>query len=570
MEITTNSSEILTTTQESCNILVDLLISYGVKHVVVSPGSRNAPIIIGLSARNEITKHIIVDERSAAFVAIGMAQELNTPVAIVCTSGSAVLNYAPAIAEAYYQQLPIIIISADRPMEWIDQNDSQTIIQNDILKNIVKTSYNIPAECISPSMQWYCNRTINEALQHATALPQGPVHINLQLNEPLYERKSLEYCPSKTITRFTPELDKNNFIHFAEKINSCKKVLILASMHKKCDELSIALNNISGGNIVVLSEIIANNHGGKIFYNIDRLLTEISNDDWKQLKPDILITYGGAPVSRLAKTLLRKCKGIEHWRIGSEKVIIDTMQNLTQILEVSPDKFFGIIGKQIITNGEYFNVWEAISIKAESTHNTYINNSPWSDLRAMDIIMTNMPQEKTNLQISNGSAIRYADILGIPKEFQGTYHCNRGVSGIDGSTSTALGASMVSNDTTLLITGDMSFSYDLSGLASQYNSDKFKIIVLCNGGGGIFRFINGPSNLPEFEQYFEVHRDIPVDKYATAFGFDYFEANDEQSLKQSLDLFHKNNKASILAVYTDNKTSADTLKGYFSRNTNKN
>ena len=180
--------------------------------------------------------------------------------------------------------------------------------------------------------------------------------------------------------------------------------------------------------------------------------------------------------------------------------------------------------------------------------------------------MTNMPQEKNNLQISNGSAIRYADILGNPKEFQGNYHCNRGVSGIDGSTSTALGASMVYKDTTLLITGDMSFSYDLSGLASQYNSDKFKIIVLCNGGGGIFRFINGPSNLPEFEQYFEVHRDIPVDKYATAFGFDYFEANDEQSLKQSLDLFHKNNKASILAVFTDNKTSADTLKGYFSRN----
>lgn len=151
--MTNNSSEILTTTQDSCNILVELLISHGVKHVIISPGSRNAPIIIALSQRKEITKHIIVDERSAAFAAIGMAQQTQTPVAIVCTSGSAVLNYAPAIAEAFYQQLPVIVISADRPMEWIDQNDSQTINQYGILNNIVKKSFDIPANCNDKTMQ---------------------------------------------------------------------------------------------------------------------------------------------------------------------------------------------------------------------------------------------------------------------------------------------------------------------------------------------------------------------------------------------------------------------------------
>lgn len=566
MEIRSKSNEILTTTQESCNILVGNLISYGVKHAIVSPGSRNAPIIIALSQRDEIEKYIIVDERSAAFTAIGIAQHSQSPVAIVCTSGSAVLNYAPGIAEAYYQQLPIIVISADRPIEWINQNDSQTIHQKGILNNIVKGSYDIPADCSNQTILWYCNRTINEALQTATALPNGPVHINIQLNEPLYNCKPLDEQHSRTIQRYVPKIDAKSLSQFIEKINTTKKVLILASFHNDCNDLSDSLNNISGGNIVVLSEIVANNHGKKIFYNIDRLFTEINDSDWAQLQPDILISYGGAPVSRLAKTLLRKCEGIEHWRIGNENSVIDTFQNLTLNIEISPSIFFNIISKEVRCIGEYYNAWQSISNKANASHSYYIDNAPWSDLKAMNIIMNQIPTSDINIQISNGSAIRYADILGKPANFSGSYHCNRGVSGIDGSTSTALGASMISTSTTLLITGDMSFSYDLSGLASQYNSERFKIIVLCNGGGGIFRFINGPSNLPEFERYFEVHRNIPVNKYAEAFGFDYFEADNEQALTQSFNAFINNDKASILAVYTDNKISADTLKGYFSRN----
>lgn len=245
MEIRSKSNEILTTTQESCNILVGNLISYGVKHAIVSPGSRNAPIIIALSQRDEIEKYIIVDERSAAFTAIGIAQHSQSPVAIVCTSGSAVLNYAPGIAEAYYQQLPIIVISADRPIEWINQNDSQTIHQKGILNNIVKGSYDIPADCSNQTILWYCNRTINEALQTATALPNGPVHINIQLNEPLYNCKPLDEQHSRTIQRYVPKIDAKSLSQFIEKINTTKKVLILASFHNDCNDLSDSLNNIS-------------------------------------------------------------------------------------------------------------------------------------------------------------------------------------------------------------------------------------------------------------------------------------------------------------------------------------
>ncbi len=559
----------LTTTHESCNILIDLLLQYGVKHAVVSPGSRNAPIIIALSRCSEIKKYVIVDERSAAFVALGISQCTHEPVAIVCTSGSAVLNYAPAVAEAYYQQLPLIVISADRPNEWINQNDSQTIIQPNILNNIVKDSYNIPAKDYDKNSLWYINRTINEALDKAISSPLGPVHINIQFDEPLYECKPFKKTDIRQINTYKPvNLSQTQYEKLAHSIKSYKRVMVLASMHNPCRELTTALDNISAGNIVVLSEIIANNnHSNKILHNIDRLFTQISENEWKTYSPDLLITFGGAPVSRLVKSFLRKATCIEHWRIGIDNNIIDTMQNLTQKIEISPVNFFTEISKQPIkTDGDYFKQWKDLADTAKNSHNNYIEHSPWSDLKAMDIIMKSIPEKGVNLQISNGSAIRYADIMGVPQYFEGSCHCNRGVSGIDGSTSTALGASISTPNTTVLITGDMSFSYDLNGLTSQYNSKLFKIVVLCNGGGGIFRFINGPSMLPEFEQYFEVHRDIPIEKYAHAFGFDYIEADNEATLQDGLYNLLYNNSSTILAVYTNNKVSAKTLRGYFNRN----
>ena len=565
MNTNTKSNEILTTTHDSCNILVDLLREYGVKHAIVSPGSRNAPIIIALSRCDEITKHIIVDERSAAFAAIGIAQQTDTPVAIVCTSGTAVLNYAPAIAEAFYQQLPLIVISADRPHEWIDQNDSQTLKQPGILANIVKQSCNIPAQCFRTDDLWYCNRIINEALQCATNHSAGPVHINIELGEPLYERKPVQQSLARKIEKHSPYISAESLAQHSDIINSHKKVLILASMHPKCQLASI-LNNISGNNIVVIGEIIANcNSSDRIFHNIDRLFTEIDENLWASLRPDLLITFGGAPVSRLAKTFLRKLNGVEHWRIGCDSGIIDTMQNLTQKINVTPLQFFTNITVKH-NDSSYYSQWSDLASKANASLHAYINQCPWSDLKAMSIIMQHIPTSQINIQISNGSSIRYADLLGTPSHYEGSVHCNRGVSGIDGSTSTALGASMVSSCNTLLITGDMSFSYDLGGLASQYNSQRLKIIVLCNGGGGIFRFINGPSQLPQFEDYFEVHQDIPTEKYAHAFGFDHFHATDEESLTSALNQLFASHKPAILSVHTNNMTSADTLRKYYNRN----
>lgn len=561
-----------TTIHEQCNILVNHLASYGVRHVIVSPGSRNAPIVIALNCCTHIEKHIVVDERSAAFIAIGIAQQTNEPVAIVCTSGTAVLNYTPAIAEAYYQQLPIIVISADRVHEWIDQNDSQTLRQYGILNNIVKKSYNISSHNDDTSL-WFANRVINEGLQYAMTEPYGPIHFNIQLAEPLYDRKLyISTDKTNTIERVSNKvaLYPDDIKEIVKCIRS-KTVLIVGSMQQKNQELTQCLYEISQNNIFVINEILANSiRKSQLGIGVDTILSSVSKErsDISSYIPDILITFGGAPVSRLLKTFLRQQKNIEHWRIGHDHNVIDTMQNLTRRIEVPPVCFFKEITQHAIHSDSKFTYeWKKLCNKSLLRHNEYLETTPWSDLKAMSIIMKNLPTTGLNLQISNGSAIRYTDLMGVPENFEGTIHCNRGVSGIDGSTSTALGASIAKpNDTTLLITGDMSFSYDLSGLASLYNNKNFKIIVLCNGGGGIFRFISGPSELPEFEKYFEVHRELPINKYANAFGFDYLEARNEVTLQQSLVKLLRTKQPSILAVFTDNKVSAQVLRGYYNRN----
>ena len=166
--------EYLTTDKEGIKILIEVLKEKGIRQVVLSPGSRNAPLLVAFAREKQIRHFVVLDERSAAFMALGMAQQSGVPVALVCTSGTAPLNYAPAIAEAYYQRLPLIVITADRPVEWIDQDDSQTIRQQAVFRNIVKASYQLPAELFHADEHWYANRLVNDALNTALKGRQGP------------------------------------------------------------------------------------------------------------------------------------------------------------------------------------------------------------------------------------------------------------------------------------------------------------------------------------------------------------------------------------------------------------
>lgn len=558
-----------TTSHEPCNMLADIIVAKGVKHAVISPGSRNAPLIVALARTGAVKKYVVVDERSAAFVAVGIASRVNEPVVLVCTSGSALLNYAPAVSEAYYRNIPLIIVSADRPVEWIDQNDSQTIRQSGVLNNIVKGNYDIPSRYADQTAKWHINRLINDAIIKATTGGKGPVHINMQLSEPLCDvilRKDRENA--RVINYITPENEIESGVigQLAAKLCRTKKVLIVAGFCAPDEKLNEALNRLSLlPNMVILSETISNLKGENIISSIDRTLSVMPNDERANFSPDLLITFGGALVSRMLKQYLRKFAPADEWHIGVNDNIIDCMQSLTTEIHVSPELFFSRLADAVGANcadSGYANDWHNLAVLGEATHSKFISEIPWCDLKAFSVILPSIPSDY-NLQFSNGTPIRYSQLFGNHDVVR--CDCNRGVAGIDGATSTALGASLVSDGVTLLVTGDMSMSYDLSGLASQYNTKRFKIIVMCNGGGGIFRFIKGPSELPELEEYFEVKRELPVGKYADAFGFDYFEAGDEAELKDVLVNFYNNDRASILAVYTPAERNAEILRKYFHR-----
>lgn len=556
-----------TTDKEVCNILVDVLLKHGVKRAVVSPGSRNAPLLVALSREDGIEKTIIVDERSAAFAALGMAQQTGEPVAIVCTSGTALLNYAPAVAEAYYQKLPLIVVSADRPKEWIDQDDSQTIRQFEALSQFVKRSYDLPARCGDDVARWYADRIINDAMMEATSGRCAPVHINIQLDEPL--SGSSEWSrQSRGIELISPsaDLSESDMSRLVEVSRGCR-ILVIAGFMRPDEKCQKALERLSEmPNVAVLTETISNMRSPRFISAIDRTL--IAMEEAEEYVPDLLITIGGAIVSRMVKTFLRHNKPKYQWYVGVSDVTVDCMQSLTTRIQTDAGSFLSQFADaycKMKEDGDFANRWQALSEKGRDRHCRYVQNAPWSDMKAHSVIfkVLNELVKPIRLQLSNGTTIRYAQLFG--DLVSADNFCNRGVSGIDGSTSTALGASLAFDGLTVLITGDMSFGYDLSGLASRYNTKNFKIIIINNSGGGIFRFVKSTAALPELEEYLECQRELPVKKYSDAFGFCYYEAENETELNAQLSEFLSVEQPAILSVKTDSVISGETLKNYFKK-----
>ena len=556
-----------TSAKISCQILVDLLVANNITNVVLSPGSRNAPLVIAMSRCEALNKHIVIDERSAAFVALGMAIESGAPTVLVCTSGTAVLNYSPAIAEAYYRRVPLIVVSADRPAEWIDQDDSQTLRQFEALANYVKRSYNIPDNICNETSIWYVNRIINDAIINATSGRFAPVHINMQFDEPLNGIVD-NMVTRRVVTNVEcySQLSKTDAQQLAAKINQSNKVLIIAGFNNPDKKLNSALSKLAQfDNVVIMTESIANLKDKRFISTIDRVLCAMSPEEKKEAQPDIVITLGGALVSRHIKQYLRDISPVEHWHIGVTENTIDCFKCLSKRININADGFFSQISKLVQPNARssYAKLWSDINMRASSRHDNYVKSVEWSDIKAFDIIFSNIPK-KWNIHLSNGTSIRYAQLFDTTI-FRRS-ECNRGVSGIDGSTSTAIGASVACPVTTLLITGDMSAQYDIGALALKQVSPRFKMIVINNGGGGIFRFIKSTSQLPELDEYFACQTNLPLPQLAEGFGFDYYNASNENELKRNLKLFvHKNDKPAILCINTPANESATILKNYFTQ-----
>ena len=562
----------LTTDKSVCCEIAALLVAHGIENVILSPGSRNAPLIMAVTRTPGLKHRVVVDERCAAFVALGMAVQLRRPVALVCTSGTAMLNYAPAVAEAYYREVPLIVITADRPQEWIDQDDSQTIRQHGALSNIVKSSYNIPVETGDSTQMWMVNRLVNDALIDAVAGRRGPVHLNVQLDIPLTTQAEAAARPRRIEVLDRPALLPTAQARaIGRELAPPRKVLVIAGFMTPDSKLNRALKRLAEiPNVAVLHEAQANLHGLDLTGHIDRILSRMSPDERRTMLPDVIITLGGSLVSRFIKAWLRGVSGIEHWHVGERGQSVDCFKCLTRRIELTPESFMPQLASAMQpfanSDSDYNALWRNLARSAQSRFNEYVAKAPWCDLSAMDLLLRNLP-EKANLQAGNGTAVRYVQLCDYSRAHR--VDSNRGVSGIDGCTSTAVGAALAYNGMTVLISGDMSAQYDLGALAMNCIPSSFRMAVLNNGGGGIFRFIESTSDLDELEECFAADVRLPLKKLAEAFNFKYVSASSTDELKMALPKFFcASIRPVILDLKTDGTLSAEVLREYFHSNRN--
>lgn len=535
--------------------IIEICQQKGVQHIVISPGSRNAPLTIGFTNNPYFKCYSIADERCAAFFALGIAQQLQEPVVVVCTSGSALLNYYPAIAEAFYSQIPLVVISADRPQNKIDIGDGQTIRQENVFANHSLYNANLQENVSTEN-----DNNFQMAL-HVSVTQKGPVHINAPFEEPLYETVS-ELQVQPEIIDFTTEEKHFSLGNLTVETwnKATKKLILVGELFPNSVEqhyLDILANDPS---VVVLTEKTSNLHHPTFIDQIDTLITPFTDEDFKAFQPEILLTFGGMVVSKRIKAFLRKYKPAHHWHVDDLRAY-DTFGALTNHFETKINTFLSQLLTEKTIESSYQSSIATIWKDRVAKHQEYTAKIPFSDFKVFDFICQNVPKN-SQLQVSNSSAIRYLQLFDLDKSIQ--VFCNRGTSGIDGSTSTAIGAALATNLPTILITGDISFLYDSNALWNNYIPKNFKIILLNNSGGGIFRILPGHQETETFNRYFETSHQLNASHLAKMYGFDYFEANDEATLQQQYKSFlNQNEKPSILEIFTPEKENNGILLEFF-------
>ncbi len=558
--------------KELAQIVISGCHQYNIDTVVISPGSRNAPLTIGFLNHPTIKTLSIVDERCAAFFAMGIAQQTQNPVAIVCTSGSALLNYYPAIAEAFYSNIPLVIISTDRPKHLIDIGDGQTIRQENVFQNHILFSANLIED--ETKTEFNIN-LITEALQ-ISITKKGPIHINVPFDEPLYET-----------------VDKLNSFHFDQVIayevkqsfdfkklasiwsSSLKKMILVGVEYPNKQLQNLVKKFKNDSSVIILKETTSNLASDKTINSIDKLIFPFTEEEFKALQPEVLLTFGGMIVSKKIKQFLRKHQPKHHWHLDEQRAM-NTFHCLSEFIQEKPTKFLEML-KQVqhdksdfmlstsasLSTGSvetYQQKWLQEKEKRAEKHQQYLSKLAHSDLKVFEQVLESVPAN-SQLQLGNSSVVRYAQLFDIKDSFR--VFCNRGTSGIDGSTSTAIGAAFASKKQTVFITGDLSFFYDSNALWNTYIPFNFRIIIINNNGGGIFRFIPGPKSTNALE-YFETSHELTAEHLCKMYQLEYNSVLNSKELTLALKGFYQDSdKPKVLEVFTDKEVNETILKEYF-------
>lgn len=574
--------------------LAEICAALGVRRAVIAPGSRNTPLTLALTAQPEIACFPVTDERSAGFFALGMAQYSREPVVLVCTSGSAVLNFAPAVVEAYYQHLPLIVITADRPVEWIDQSDGQTIRQPNIFANYIKGSFQLPAEdapgAVSASgagaisgfgavpgsvtlsgfgtgtvsaASSFSNRLVAQAIDTALQFPRGPVHLNVPLNEPLYVEMPENTPPPRVLRSLPTEIipSAETADAFVSSWQKASKRMIVVGTGYRDESLNKLLNVLADSTeTLIVAENLSNISGPAIVSTPDLFFASLSEDEKSILKPDLLVTIGHSVVSKQLKSYLRSYQPAEHWQLQTELPYADTYRVLTHIVPVKGMRLLELVlnvqahqtsipvidrhpelpessvfasSAELLSveSHHYRSLITAVSNRTATRSSAYIQKLPLSDIAVFRDLLPLVPAGWV-VQLANSTPVRISQFFETRADLE--YFCNRGTSGIEGSVATAAGSALASGLPTLLISGDLSFLYDSNGLWNANFPPNLKIVVLNNEGANIFSMIGDQKVIERCQPFFDASHSVNLEALCKAYGIEYRFFAENNSVEASM------------------------------------
>lgn len=556
--------------KENVNILTSLLLEYGVSDAVVCPGSRNAPIVHNLSVCEAIRCRPVTDERSAAFYALGLAIATRRPTVVCVTSGSALLNVMPAVAEAAYQHVPLVVISADRPQQWIDQLDGQTIPQSDALGRFVRKAVQLP-EPHNDEERWLCRRLVNEAMHLATCRQGAPVHINVPISEPLFEF-NIEQLPQ--LSRF----------HYIKRATIKDASMDMPEAFHNATRPMIVIGQLAHGTIshetirslsekyVVMSEPLSNPSYMTIHFDeaIRYIVSDNSSinddeDDKTAYYPDYVIYVGDTLVSKPARRFLRNAKAPSCLITPDAADIHDPLMTLTDIVECDTDSINALLASlcdapDTDERCRFHDRWQSF-LDAYAAHaDAYAPE--YSQMATVKYFEEQLADLDIDICVhyANSSAVRLACIYA-----QHYVWCNRGVNGIEGSLSTAAGFSLATHDMTVCVIGDLSFFYDQNALWNSNLRGNLRIILLNNRGGGIFRQLPGLSDSPAADDLVMASHENTAQGICTQNDIGYLSAKsmDEMQIGIVTLLTRESDRPMLLEVFTDSNDDVKALEKYF-------
>ncbi|TDN38110.1 2-succinyl-5-enolpyruvyl-6-hydroxy-3-cyclohexene-1-carboxylic-acid synthase [Hymenobacter sp. UV11] len=565
--------------------IAEICARHGITDVILSPGSRSAPLTLAF-ARHPAYRgklRVVPDERAAAFIGLGIAQATRRPVVLVCTSGTAGLNYAPAVAEAFFQQIPLLILTADRPPEWIDQLDGQTIRQRNLYGAHAKAAFDFPADTTHPDAKWHAERIINEAINLTQAVSAGPVQVNIPLREPFYPKPGEEIVYEQDVKIVRDDhantiLPPAEILDLRRQLRTAGRVLVVAGQQAENPTLTAALYEFAEvRQVPVVADTIANVGNVPAVRRQDIFLAGLSKEQKADLRPDLLITFGQSLISKALKLFLRDAAPAEHWHLQPAGEVADTFRSLTRIVRVQPAVFFQQLAA--FETKDYDRAaassptgptaptltWQQADAAAAQFLSNFFaaDGQPFNEFSAIRQALAALP-DGTALHPANSMAVRYANILGLPKGRQIEVFANRGTSGIDGCNSTAVGAALAQPERpVVLLTGDVAFFYDRNAFWHKYPTPNLRVVLFNNHGGGIFRLIDGPRQQPELDEFFETTQALTAENLCRDFSLRYFPVSSFVELNAALPVFFAaETGAAVLEVFTDSRTNAAFFEEY--------